>query len=168
MDVMVLQRGDDAAGWTTIGRGLALDGRHTLLRVDPAGPPAPRSRLRLVSVGAAGVEAERLTEVRSLPQDGWTLTVARTAGPDRPGRSSAEVLALLTDPEDPLGAAAAGAPADAIRGGTTVAARTGPETLAAGPESLAAEPETLVAGPEPALSWLCRIFRIDCPTVVAG
>ena len=154
MDVMVLQRGGDDAGWTTVGRGLALDDRHVLLRVDPAGPPAPRSRLRLVIVGEAGVEAERLIAVQSLPQDGWALTVARIAGPERPGRPSAEVLAVLTDPADPLATVAAGAPAAAVRGGTTVAAP--------------AEPETLVAGPEPALTWLCRVFRIDCPHVGAG
>jgi hypothetical protein len=154
MDVMVLQRGDDEAGWTTVGRGLPVGGRHALLRVDPAGPAPARSRLRLVTVGPAGVQAERLTGVQSLAQDGWSLTVASTAGPDRPHRPSAEVLALLTDPADPLGASAAAAPPGAVRGGTTVAA--------------AAEPTVPAAAAEPALSWLCRIFKIDCPSIVAG
>jgi hypothetical protein len=187
MDVMVLQRGDDATGWTTVGHGLAVDGRHALLRVDPAGPvsagpvsdsPAgsgsagsgsagsgsaragaprpvpPHSRLRLLALGPDGVEAERLTGVQSLPQDGWSLTVARTAGPDRPHRPAAEVLDLLNDRAHVQWAPVAGAPDGPVRGGTTVAAPPLEEPFA--------------ESPEPSLSWLCRIFRIDCPSVVAG
>jgi hypothetical protein len=155
MDVMVLQQGSDDDGWTTIGWGGAVDGEHVLLRVDPAGPAAARGRLRVVAVEPHGPAPVRLTAVHSLPQDGWSLVVARTAGAEHPPRPSAEVLARLTDPADQLRTRAAAAPTAAIRGGTTVAAAA----LLTGP---------FVAGPEPALGWLCRVFHIDCPSLAAG
>jgi hypothetical protein len=157
MDVMVLQRGDDASGWTTVGRGLAVDGRHTLLRVESAGRPAPGGRLRLVAVGAHGAAPARLNGVATLPRDGWTLTVARTTGPDRERQSAAVVLDALEDPADARWAAVAAAPT-----GPVPAAATIPEPAAA-LQPVPDEP------PDAPLSWLCRLFGIDCPPpTVAG
>jgi hypothetical protein len=162
-----LQRRDHD-GWRTLGRGVALDGRHCLLRVLGPEPVQAGDTIRAVAVTEAGTTGLRVTAVAVLRRESsgqadlamLTVDDGVLLAPS-PVASRPFVRAVLADLDDDR--------TPARECGEVVAALSAVVSIGARPDPFV--PSTVLTvsrlpdGDEPdhPLSWTCRLFHIGCP-----
>lgn len=174
---VVLLQAQRPAGWVTVARGVALDGRRCLLRTVGAGRPRSGDAVRLVGVSGAEVRPLTVAEVSVLHRDPADLLMVSIAGEAVPGGYGTDasavrrVLALLADDTDRRWRVAADAAGDVVPSVVLVGAgRPGVPGRPAAPVtthrvSAATPPDGDGGGDDDGspLSWTCRLFGIGCP-----
>ncbi|WP_018784311.1 hypothetical protein [Micromonospora sp. CNB394] len=156
------------AGWVTVARGVALDGRRCLLRTVGAGRPRSGDAVRLV--GVTGPDARSLTvaEVSVLHRDPADLLMVSLAGETVPGGYGTDasavrrVLALLADDGDRRWRVAADV-AGGVVSPVVLAAAGRPGVPVTTHRVSAATPDGGGDDDGSPLSWTCRLFGIGCP-----
>ncbi|MEH0823070.1 MULTISPECIES: hypothetical protein [Micromonospora] len=174
---VLLLQAQRPAGWVTVARGVALDGRRCLLRTVGAGRPRSGDAVRLVGVSGAQVRPLTVAEVSVLHRDPADLLMVSLAGETVPGGYGTDasavrrVLALLADDADRRWQVAADAAGDVVPSVVLVGAgRPGVPGRPAAPVtthrvSAATPPDGDGGGDDDGspLSWTCRLFGIGCP-----
>ncbi|SCF09857.1 hypothetical protein [Micromonospora tulbaghiae] len=175
---VLLLQAQRPAGWVTVARGVALDGRRCLLRTVGAGRPRSGDAVRLVGVTGADVRPLTVAEVSVLHRDPADLLMVSIAEETVPGGYGTDasavrrVLALLADEEDRRWRVAADAAGAVVPSVVLVGAgRPGVPGRPAAPVtthrvSAATPPPDGDGGGDDdgsPLSWTCRLFGIGCP-----